>query len=142
MTRAASRGFDAESLLLSLIENVPGAIYRAANDSVWTVQRVSEDIESITGYRAADWVDASKVTMATVTHPDDREPVEQEIRVMHADGGIRWVLERGVKTIDRDGVEWLDGIIFDITERREAEQLRVERELEALRVAELEASRM
>jgi len=155
MTRAASRGFDAESLLLALMENVPGAIYRAANDSVWTVQRVSEDIESITGYRAADWVDASKVTMATVTHPDDREPVEQEIRaalaagrpyvlefrIMHADGGIRWVLERGVKTIDRDGVEWLDGIIFDITERREAEQLRVERELEAVRVAELEASR-
>src|SRR5215217_7540160 len=147
MTRAASRGFDAESLLLSLMENVPGAIYRAANDSVWTVQRVSEDIESITGYRAADWVDASKVTMATVTHPDDREPVEQEIRaalaagrpyvlefrIMHADGGTRWVLERGVKTIDRDGVEWLDGIIFDITERREAEQLRAERAVQGNR---------
>jgi hypothetical protein len=28
------------------------------------------------------------------------------------------VLERGVKTIDRDGSEWLDGTIFDITERR------------------------
>jgi PAS domain S-box-containing protein len=152
---ATSRGFDAESLLLSLMENVPGAIYRAANDSVWKVQRVSDDIERITGYPASDFVDASKRTIVTVTHPDDREPVDQEIRaaivagrpfvleyrIMHADGGIRWVLERGIKTIDRDGVEWLDGIIFDITERRAAEQLRVERELEAVRVAELEASR-
>jgi len=155
MPGTSSRSFDAESLLLSLMENVPGAIYRAANDDIWKVQRVSDDIERITGYPASDFVDASKRTIVTVTHPDDREPVDQEIRaaiaahrpfvleyrIMHADGSIRWVLERGVKTIDRDGAEWLDGIIFDITERRAAEQLRVEREMEALRVAELEASR-
>jgi PAS domain S-box-containing protein len=156
MPGTSSRTFDAESLLRSLMENVPGAIYRAANDSIWKVQRVSEEIESITGYPASDFVDASKRTIVTVTHPDDREPVDREIkaaiaagrpfqleyRILHADGGIRWVLERGVKTIDRDGVEWLDGIIFDITERREAEQLRVDHEMEALRVAELEASRV
>jgi PAS domain S-box-containing protein len=156
MPGTSSRTFDAESLLRSLMENVPGAIYRAANDSIWKVQKVSEEIESITGYPASDFVDASKRTIVTVTHPDDREPVDREIkaaiaagrpfvleyRILHADGGIRWVLERGVKTIDRDGVEWLDGIIFDITERRAAEQLRVDREMEALRVAELEASRV
>src|SRR5215207_759175 len=156
MAGSTGRGFDAESLLRSLMENVPGAIYRAANDDSWKVQRVNDDIERITGYPVSDFVDASKQTIVEVTHPDDREQVDQEIRaalaagrpyvlefrIMHADGGIRWVLERGVKTIDRDGVEWLDGIIFDITERREAEQLRMEREMEALRVAELEASRM
>ena len=54
---------------------------------------------------------------------------------------MRWVLERGVKTIDYDGVEWLDGIIFDITERRAAEQLRLQTQTEAARVEELEASR-
>jgi PAS domain S-box-containing protein len=155
MPGTSSRTFDAESLLRSLMENVPGAIYRAANDSLWKVQTVSEEIESITGYPASDFVDASKRSIVTVTHPDDREPVDREIkaaiaagrpfqleyRILHADGGVRWVLERGVKTVDRDGVEWLDGIIFDITERRAAEQLRVENEMEALRVAELEASR-
>jgi PAS domain S-box-containing protein len=155
MSGSPSRSFDAESLLSSLMENVPGAIYRAADDEIWKVQRVSDDIERITGYPASDFVDASKRTIVTVTHPDDREPVDQEIRVaieegrpfvleyriLHADGGIRWVLERGVRTIDRDGVAWLDGIIFDITDRHAAEELRVEREIEALRIAELEASR-
>jgi PAS domain S-box-containing protein len=155
MAGSSTRSFDAESLLLSLMENVPGAIYRAANDSLWKVLKVSDDIERITGYPASDFVDASKRTIVDVTHPDDREPVDREIRaaiaaqrpfvleyrILHADGSLRWVLERGVKTIDRDGVEWLDGIIFDITERRAAEELRVERELEAVRVAELEASR-
>jgi PAS domain S-box-containing protein len=155
MSGNSSRSFDAGSLLRSLMENIPGAIYRAANDEIWKVQRVSAEIESITGYPASDFVDASKRTIVTVTHPDDREPVDREIaaaiaeerpfaleyRILHADGGIRWVLERGVKTVDGDGVEWLDGIIFDITERRAAEQLRIEREMEAVRVAELEASR-
>src|SRR5215211_5581320 len=156
MSGTSSRSFDAESLLRSLMENVPGAIYRAANDDIWKVQRVSEEIESITGYPASDFVDATQQTIVAVTHPDDREPVDREIkaaiaahrpfvleyRILHADGGLRWVLERGIKTIDRNGVEWLDGIIFDITERRAAEELRLEREMEALRVAELEASRM
>ena len=155
MAGGADQASDAETLLRSLMESVPGAIYRAANDSDWTNQRVSDEIETITGYPAADFLGASKQTITSVTHPDDREPVAREIaaalaagrpfaleyRIMHADGGIRWVLERGVKAIDRYGEEWLDGIIFDITERRAAEQLRVERELEAVRVAELEASR-
>jgi PAS domain S-box-containing protein len=153
MAGSADRGFDAESLLRSLMENVPGAIYRAVNDSDWTVLRVSDEIETITGHSAASFVDGSK--LESVTHPADREPVDQEIaaarredrpwvleyRIVHAEGGIRWVHERGVKTVDRDGSEWIDGIIFDVTERRAAEQIRVERELEALRVAELEASR-
>src|SRR5215212_1577276 len=155
MSGTSSRSFDAESLLHSLMENVPGAIYRAANDDIWKVQRVSEEIESITGYPASDFVDATQQTIVAVTHPDDREPVDREIkaaiaahrpfvleyRILHADGSLRWVLERGVKTVDRYGVEWLDGIIFDITERRAAEQLRLEREVEAIRIAELEASR-
>ena len=139
MSGPSSRSFDAESLLHSLMENVPGAIYRAADDDIWKVQRVSDEIESITGYPASDFVDASKRTIVAVTHPDDREPVDREIReataahrpfvleyrILHADGSVRWVLERGVKTVDRDGVEWLDGIIFDITERRAAEELRM-----------------
>jgi len=146
-------GYDAESLLHSLMENIPGAIYRSVNDSAWTVLKVSDEIESITGYPAEEFGDGSK--LESVTHPDDRDWVKHEIdaaieanrpwvieyRIVHADGGIRWLHERGIKTIDRDGLEWLDGIFFDITDRRAAEQLRVERELEALRVRELQASR-
>ena len=155
MPAAADKRFDAESLLRSLMDNVPGAIYRCAMDDIWKMQRVSDEIESISGYPAADFVNASKRTLVSVTHPDDRDPVDQainaaiaagkpfalEYRVVHADGGVRWVLERGVLTIARDGSEWLDGIIFDITERRASEQLRLERETEAARIDELEASR-
>ena len=153
MPAPADGGFDAESLLRSLMENIPGAIYRAVNDSAWTVLKVSDEIEEMTGLPAAEFRDASKLN--SITHPEDIERVIRDIdaalaaerpwvleyRVMHTDGSVRWIHERGVKTVDRDGKEWVDGIMFDITERRAAEQLRVEREMEAMRVAELEASR-
>ena len=80
-------------------------------------------------------------TRRSAPRPAAGEPFALEFRVLHADGSVRWVLERGVKTIDRDGSEWLDGIIFDITERRASEQLRLARETEAARIEELEASR-
>ena len=155
MPGSAEHGTDAERLLRSLMENVPGTIYRAANDSNWTNQRVSDEIETITGYPASDFLGPKKRSITSVTHPDDREPVEREIaaalaadrpfsleyRILHADGRTRWVLERGVKTVDCYGAEWLDGIIFDISEPHAAEELRIERELEARHVTELEASR-
>jgi PAS domain S-box-containing protein len=139
-------GFDAESHLRSLMENIPGAIYRAANDEAWTVLKVSDEIEAMTGHRASWFTDASK--LISVTHPEDRERVNTaidealaegrpwvlEYRVVHTNGSVHWIHERGVKTVDRDGHEWVDGIMFDVTERRAAEQLRAEREL-------LEASR-
>jgi PAS domain S-box-containing protein len=147
--------FDAESLLRSLMESIPGAIYRAYPDDFWKVQRVSAEIEAITGYAPEDFVDARRVRLEHITHPDDLATVDREIaaaiaeqrpfhleyRVVHRDGSIRWALERGVQTTDRDGARWLDGIIFDITERRAAEQLRLEQETRAARIQELEASR-
>ena len=153
--RGAQPGFDADNLLRSLMQNVPGAIYRCTMDGFWKMQQVSQEIENISGYPASDFINASKRTLVSVTHPDDRDAVDAQIeaaiaahrpyalefRVIHADGSIRWVLERGMKTIDRDGQEWLDGIIFDITKRQAAEELRLHRDIEAARVTELEASR-
>ena len=80
MSGTSSRSFDAESLLRSLMENVPGAIYRAANDEIWKVQRVSDEIESITGYPASDFVDASKRTIVdghAPRRPRARRPGDQ-----------------------------------------------------------------
>src|SRR5215213_9042322 len=155
MPGGAHQTFDAESLLRALMENVPGAIYRCVLDDIWKMVQVSDEIESISGYPASEFIDASARTLVSVTHPEDSAAVDDEIaaaiaarrpfaleyRVVHADGSVRWVLERGVKTVDRNGAEWLDGIIFDITEREAAEQLRLERETEAARIDELEASR-
>jgi signal transduction histidine kinase len=54
---------------------------------------------------------------------------------------VRWVLERGHAKQAGDGRWWLDGAIFDITARREAEQAAREREVVEAQLAEVSASR-
>jgi signal transduction histidine kinase len=69
-------------------------------------------------------------------HPDDRDglagtvegavkshqPFTVEYRIMHKNGTIRWVWERGLAVYGEDNqVLYLDGCIFDITDRKQAE---------------------
>jgi signal transduction histidine kinase len=42
-------------------------------------------------------------------------------RILHADGGVRWVLERGQAVRDARGELWLTGAIFDVSDRKRAE---------------------
>ena len=148
--------FDPESLLRSLMTNVPGAIYRCEVDADWTMLGIGDDIERITGYPASDFIASARRSFSSIIHPADLERVHAECRtaidagrsfaleyrLQRVGGGWRWVLDRGVRTVDRDGHEWLDGVIFDITERRAAEEALRVRDAEAARVAELQASRM
>ena len=47
------------------------------------------------------------------------EPYILEYRIVAADGGVRWVYEKGQGVFGPEGtVLWLDGAIFDVTERK------------------------
>jgi len=139
-----------DGLLASLMRNVPGAIYRGLYDSDWTMDIIGDEIERISGHPASDFIGSEVRTFASVIHPDDRAMVEREVdaavdrgepfaleyRIVHRSGDIRWVLERGCLNGD-----YLDGVIFDVTDRKRGEEALRERAIEAARVAELEASR-
>jgi PAS domain S-box-containing protein len=126
---------DPATLLASLARNIPGAIYRCALDRDWTMQLIGEEIERITGYPAEDFVESRVRTFVSLIHVEDRDrvertvweavqagrPFELEYRVVTASGEERWVLERGC-AVGGGRQEWLDGIIFDITERRRFEE--------------------
>jgi PAS domain S-box-containing protein len=144
-----------EALLRSLVENIPGALYRCACDLDWTMEWLSDEIEEITGYPASDFIDSKVRTFASIEHPDDHAYVAQsvmesvatgrpfalEYRLVRRDGSVRWVLERGHAQEAGDGRWWLDGAIFDITARRAAEQALREREVIDAQLAEVRASR-
>jgi PAS domain S-box-containing protein len=125
-----------EERFRTLVANLPGAIYRCAVDEDRTLSFLSDVIREITGYPASDLIDNASRSFASVIHPDDRatvvrvirdavrrkEPFELEYRIVHADGSIRWVAERGQPIIGPGGtVLWLDGAIFDVTEQHAAE---------------------
>jgi len=144
-----------EARLQALMANVPGAIYRCAPDRDWTMELISDEIERISGYPPEDFIDNAVRTFASIIHPDDRVRVEDavfeacaanrpfvlEYRIDRADSDERWVLERGQLVHGTSGRTWLDGAIFDISARRQAEEERRKREAEQARVAELRASR-
>lgn len=53
----------------------------------------------------------------------DRKPFDLEYRIVHADGGVRWVWERGIGLYDANGVlVAIEGLVQDITARQRAFQ--------------------
>ena len=128
---------DNEQKFRTLVDNIPGAIYLSAYDADWTMEFLSDAIADIVGYPASHFLQNRVRSYASIVHPKDRELVQTairqavsartpfivEYRVLHADGSVRWVYEKGQGVFTGDGkLLWLDGAIFDITERKRAQQ--------------------
>src|SRR6478609_8376172 len=144
-----------EALLRSLMANVPGAIYRSAWHADYTLELISDEIERISGYPASDFLgaDARRTIMSIICSEDreavlqkaknavdDGQPFNLEYRIERPDGELRWVLDRGHRVKGPRGEEWMDGAIFDITERRANEEALRRHEVERARMQELRAS--
>jgi PAS domain S-box-containing protein len=141
-----------ETRFSSLVSNIPGAVYRCAYDADFTMQFLSDIIEEMTGYPSDDFIDNRVRSYASLVHPEDSaaldsailEAVEQrraysaEYRLLRADGDVAWVYEKGQAVYDEQGtVLWLDGAIFDITERKRTEEMMARRAVELEAVAEV-----
>jgi PAS domain S-box-containing protein len=151
--RIATDARDVE--LAALVANVPGAIYRCAIDADWTMAMISDEIERISGHPAADFVGSARRTFASVIHPDDRAEVDRQVmaaidadrpfaleyRITRADGTVAWVLERGQRVAGAGDEACLHGVIFDVTERKRAEDRLRGHEAEQARLDELRAAR-
>ncbi len=119
---------------MSLIQNVPGAIYRCLTDAQRTVVFVTHQIRSVTGLDAAEFRPGSS-NLASLVHPEDVERVAAEIasslpdealeleyRVLHPIDGVRWVHDRAQVVMDEGGRRFMDGMLVDITQRRIAQE--------------------
>lgn len=128
-----------EQQFRTLVDNIPGAVYRCAYDSDWTMFFISEAITDISGYSATEFINNRVRTFASIVHPEDRLIVEQviqaalflrtpyhlEYRIIHADGRIRWVYEQGQSIYGEDGeVSCLDGVILDVSDAHQQAELR------------------
>jgi len=129
---------DSERQLRSLVGNLPGIAYRRQIAGDWPVVFMSDAVERLTGYAASDFVSPHATRrLIELVHPDDRElfkssvqqaidsaqPFVLEFRLQHRDGRELWMWGSGCPVWDSQGkLEYLDGVILDLTERKQMEQ--------------------
>jgi PAS domain S-box-containing protein len=127
----------------SLVSNIPGITYRCLMDKDWTMLYLSSEIEKLSGYSSEELIFNNIRSFGSLIHEEDNQfvdntvteavkeskPWEIEYRIWHRDRTLRWVYEKGRAILDQEGkVEYLDGFILDITERKVAEKALIESE--------------
>lgn len=134
-SRAALR--EKERTLSTLMSNLDGMVYRCRDDEHWTMEFVSDGCLGLTGYQPRDLILNGRISYESITHPDDREPLREEInvalvagrrfsveyRIICLDSSVKWVWERGIGIYDPAGkLIAVEGFIQDISERKLADQ--------------------
>ena len=138
----------------TLIENVPGAVFRCEVAPPWRMSFISAGVTQLAGYLPDEFMSGRRA-WADIMVPEDIAPIAHTVqeavaahkpydiqyRITHADGSQRWVQERGQAAYSASGEPmWIDGVVIDITARKEAE--RALRESEAWLSESQRASRI
>jgi two-component system cell cycle sensor histidine kinase/response regulator CckA len=121
--------------LLSLMNNVPGVVYRGLRD--WSLTFVGAEVERLTGYTAEEFLQGS-TRWWEIVHPDDlpsvkitfrnavrerKKVLRVEYRIRHRDGGYRWFADRRQLLYGPDGsFDHVDGLLLDISEPKRVEE--------------------
>ncbi|GEM_PF-934964 len=125
-----------EETLRTLVENVPGVVFRCEVRPPWLLLYVSDGFTRLTGHAVADAVggvvrqadfilpeDFADVQRAVAEHVARDEPYSIVYRIRHTDGSVHWVNEIARCAHDEHGNQLhIDGIFFDVTERTRVEQ--------------------
>lgn len=124
-------------VLKTLLANIDGIVYRCRDDEHHTLEFASQGCLTLTGYDTSQLLHNNVVDFESLKHPDDqlwvaealrlalreRRAFDLEYRLIHADGGVRWIWDRGMGVYDSQGaVSAIEGLIHDVTSRKEAEQ--------------------
>ncbi|RVT83856.1 response regulator [Inhella crocodyli] len=121
----------------AMVQNLPGVVFRSEAQPPWRLDFLSPAVQDLSGYPAADFLgDSAPRRLVDLIHPDDapawqatlrsglatQQGFGHELRVVHRDGSARWALFRCMPTADETGqARHLDGMLFDIHERKQAE---------------------
>lgn len=123
-------------LLEDIVTYSPVVLFLWKAEEGWPVEYVSENVSQF-GYSAADFL-SGNVIFKNIIYPHDLERVAlevktysekgvtdflQEYRIFTADGDVKWIDDRTVVKRNHNGdVTHYQGVILDITARKEAEE--------------------
>jgi PAS domain S-box-containing protein len=141
-----------EEKFRSLVANLSGIVYRCACKPEWKMEFLGGAVTEMTGYASEDFINNQTRSWVSIIHPEDREMVERivheglicrepfilEYRIIDAQGNIRWFYEKGQAVFNRESeLLWLDGAIFDISDRKQVESELLERVHFSILMAEI-----
>jgi len=130
---------EGEKQIRTILENIPGVIFRIMDDDEWSVVFISDVISEITSFPVSDFTGSRKRSFKSLVFSEDLELVEKtikksvddgtpfilEYRMVDSAGKLHWVYEKGQGIYDWEGeLLYIDGAIFDISEqKKDREQL-------------------
>jgi PAS domain S-box-containing protein len=122
--------------LSTLLSNAPAYLYRCRNEPGWPNEFVSHHAEELTGYTPKELTDGT-VMFGDLILEEDRDNVwevvqaalaehrrfELKFALRRKDGEVRHVEERGQGVYrDDGGVEAIEGVVYDVSDRVRAER--------------------
>ena len=128
-----------------IINRSPAVAIQWRNETHWPIAFISENIEQLVGYSKQEFLDGT-VSYFGIVHQDDSERVAHEVasyslkqdqtefthtpyRLITKEGHSIWVEDRSYINRDSEGnITHYEGIIYDITEREQADAKRLEME--------------
>ncbi|WP_111657888.1 PAS domain-containing protein [Isoalcanivorax indicus] len=123
---------ESEARFRSILSRLPGTVYRCRHDRARTLHYVSERISDLSGFKADELERGHRGSLNQLIVPEDtgalegineallrKRPYEIFYRIRHKDGSLVWIQDKGSLTLDtRDGTQWLDGFMWDVTDKR------------------------
>jgi PAS domain S-box-containing protein len=125
-----------ELQLETIIDNLPGYVYRHEHDSGYPLEFVKGDAETVTGYTTTELEEDVRLA-EEIIHPDDQEALWEEhikelaamgqfdstYRIISKDGDTRWIRDQGQLIEDPvTGKEVVDGFTTDVSDHIQRER--------------------
>lgn len=127
---------ESERRLSTLMNNLPGIVYRCRADESFSMTFASQGSKRLLGFEPHELLDLGPNAFQRIVHPQDREnmlnlvretvatkrPFSFIYRIRAASGGEKWVWEQGEGVFDENGqLVALEGFISDVTAYKEVE---------------------
>lgn len=133
---------ESEERFRLLANNIPGTVFLSNYDEKYTKIYLNDEIEKLTGYPKSDFLE-NKIYYIDLILPEDLEnvlsknkialeekkPLHVIYRIIHKNGSIIWVEEFGDSIIKNGEIAFMEGILIDITEKKNNESIVKEKEL-------------
>ncbi|OXE98015.1 PAS domain S-box-containing protein [Flavobacterium araucananum] len=132
--RNETRILESEEKFKLIANNIPGTVYLSKFDAFSTKIFLNDEIRNLTGYSKSEFIE-NNLSFLSLIHPDDKEqvvnnqvdnlqtgmPLHNVYRIRRKSGEYIWVEEFGDVIKKGDEIEFIGGIYFDITNKKETE---------------------